>query len=144
MALKHATVALKHTTVHTLMVLLVIVVPMATAQSLDLVYIGRSGNQPGNNRITLECRDNGFAVPSPQIWVERSDLAAHRQNVRIVGNRVGQVAIEITQDLEGLYSCSYNGMTSNTLELVGKRAANKCMIISKLVSDDFFISLLLL
>lgn len=111
--------ALKHTTVHTLMLLLVIVGHMATAQSLDLVYTGRSGNQPGNNRITLECRDNGFAVPSPQIWVEQSDLP-HRQSVRIVGNQVGQVAIEITQDLEGLYSCSYNGMTSDTLELVGK------------------------
>ena len=135
--------ALKHTTVHNLMLLLLIVGPMATAQSLDLVYTGRSGDQPGNNRITLECRDNGFAVPSPQIWVERSDLP-HRQSVRIVGNQEGQVAIEITQDLEGLYSCSYNGMTSNTLELVGKRAANKCMIISGLISDDFFISLLLL
>ena len=113
--------ALKHTTVHTLMLLLVIAGPMATAQSLDLVYIGRSGNQPGNNRITLECRDNGFAVPSPQIWVEQSDLP-NRQSVRIVGNQVGQVVIEITQDLEGLYSCSYNGMTSDTLELVGKES----------------------
>ena len=111
---------LKHTTVYTLMLLLVIVGPMATAQSLNLVYIGRSGNQPGNNRITLECRDNGFAVPSPQIWVEQSE--PHRQSVRIVGNQVGQVAIEITQDLEGLYSCSYNGMTSDTLELVGKES----------------------
>ena len=112
--------ALKHTTVHTLMLLLLIVGSTATAQSLDLVYIGRSGNQPGNNRITLECRDNGLAVPSPQIWVEQSDLA-HRWSVTIVEiNQVGQVAIEITQDLEGLYSCSYNGNTSNTLELVGK------------------------
>ena len=116
--------ALKHATVHTLMLLLLIVGSMATAQSLDLVYIRRSGNQPGNNRITLECRDNGFAVPSPQIWVERSDLA-HRRSVTIVEiNQVGRVAIEITQDLEGLYSCSYNGMTSNTLELVGKESCH--------------------
>ena len=113
--------ALKQATIYTLILLLVIVGPMATAQSLDLVYIGRSGDQPGNNLINLECRDNGFAVSSPQIWVERSDLA-RRENVTIRGNQGGRVAIEITQDLEGLYSCSYNSMSSNELELVGKES----------------------
>ena len=112
---------LKQATIHTLMLLLVTVGPMATAQPLDLVYIGHSGDQPGNNLINLECRDNGFAVSSPQIWVERSNLA-HRENVTIWGNQGGRVAIEITQDLEGLYSCSYNSMSSNELELVGKES----------------------
>ena len=65
--------ALKQTTFHTLMLLLMI--PLATAQSLQLVYISRSGRQPGDNRITLECRRDGVAVASPQIFVERSDLA---------------------------------------------------------------------
>ena len=108
---------LKQATVHTLMLLLVI--PLATAQSLQLVYIGRSGRQPGDNRITLECRRNTIAVSSPQIFVERSDLA--RQPVTIVGNQNGQVTIEVTQDLEGSYSCSDDGDNStNTLELVGE------------------------
>ena len=98
--------ALKQTTVHTLMLLLMFI-PLATAQSLQLVYIGRSGRQPGDNRITLECRRDGFAVASPQIFVERSDLA--RQAVAIVNNQSGQVTIEITQELEGSYSCSDNG-----------------------------------
>ena len=109
--------ALKQTTVHTLMLLLM--TPLATAQSLQLVYIGRSGRQPGDNQITLECRRDGFAVASPQIFVERSDLA--RQPVTIVGNQNGRVTIQITQNLEGLYSCSDNGdRSTNTLELVGE------------------------
>ena len=114
----HSTMALKQTAVHTLMFLLMFI-PLATAQSLQLVYIGRSGRQPGDNRITLECRRNGFAVASPQIFVERSDLA--RQAVPIVDNQSGQVTIEITQEQEGSYSCSDSGDTStNTLELVGE------------------------
>ena len=109
--------ALKQAAVHTLMLLLMI--PLATAQSLQLVYIGRSGRQPGDNRITLECRRDGFAVASPQIFVERSDLA--RQPVTIVSTQNEQVTIEITQELEGSYSCSDSGDTStNTLELVGE------------------------
>ena len=109
--------ALKQAAVHTLMLLLMI--PLATAQSLQLVYIGQSGKQPGDNQITLECRRDGFAVASPQIFVERSDLA--RQPVTIVGIQNEQVTIEITQDLEGSYSCSDSGDTStNTLELVGE------------------------
>ena len=117
--------AYSHATVRTLMLLLVI--PLATAQSLQLVYIGPSGRQPGDNQITLECRRDGFAVASPQIFVERSDLA--RQPVTIVGNQNGQVTVEITQDLEGSYSCSDNGDNStNTLELVGEETAiNECM-----------------
>ena len=109
--------ALKQAIVHTLILLLMI--PLATAQSLQLVYNGRSGRQPGDNRITLECRRDGFAVASPQIFVERSDLA--RQPVTAVGNQNGQVTIEITQNLEGSYSCSDNGdRSTNTLKFVGK------------------------
>ena len=105
--------------------LLVTLMPVATAQSLQLIYIGRSGNQPGDNRITLECRRNSIAVLSPQIWVERSDLP--RQPVTIVDYQNGQVTIEITQDLEGLYSCSDNGhdRSTNTLTLVGKESKYK-------------------
>ena len=117
--------AYNHATVDTLMLLLVI--PLATAQSLQLVYIGPSGRQPGDNRVTLECRRDGFAVSSPQLFVERSDLP--RQPVTIVGNQSGQVTIEVTQDLEGSYSCSDSGDSStNTLELVGEETTiNECM-----------------
>ena len=104
---------------HTLMLLLVTVMPLTTAQFLQLVYIDRSGNDPGNNRIFLECRRNTLVVPNPQIFVERSDLS--RQPVRIVGNQNGRVTIVITQELEGLYSCNDNGdRSTNTLALVGK------------------------
>ena len=116
--------ALKQTTV-----MLLLVIPLATAQSLQLVYIGPSGRQPGDNQITLECRRNTTTLPvsSPQLFVERSDLP--RQPVTIVGNQNGQVTIEITQNLEGSYSCSDSGDNStNTLELVGEETAiNKCM-----------------
>ena len=114
--------ALKQTTV-----MLLLVIPLATAQSLQLVYIGRSGSQPGDNQITLECRRNTIAVSGPQIYVERSDLA--RQPVTIVGNQNGLVTVEVTQDLEGSYSCSDSGDNStNTLELVGEETAiNECM-----------------
>ena len=101
--------------------LLVTVTPLVPAQSLQLVYIDR----PDDNRILLECRQpvTSVAVTSPQIWVERFDLA--RQPVTIVGNQAGTVAIEITQDLEGFYSCSYNGdRSSNTLQLVGKESCH--------------------
>ena len=101
-------------------VVLLLTIPLATAQSLQLVYIGRSGSQPGDNQITLECRRYTIAVSSPQIFVQRSDLA--RQPVTTtVGNQSGRVTIEVTQDLEGLYSCSDNGDSStNTLESVGE------------------------
>ena len=118
---------LKRATVHTLVLLLAI--PLATAQSLQLVYIGRSGRQPGSNRVTLECRRDGFAVSSPQLSVERSDLP--RQPVTIVDNQNGQVIIEVTPDLEGSYSCSNNGdRSTNTLELVGEES---CHQVCKLV-----------
>ena len=109
--------ALKQATLLTVALLLAIVMPLA--QPLELVYLSRSGNGPGDNRIFLQCRGNNtLPVLNPQIWVERSDLP--RQPVEIVGNQNGQVAIVITQHLEGSYSCSYSGMSSNTLELVGK------------------------
>ena len=117
--------ALKKATLPTVMLLLV----MATAQSLRLVYINRSGNHPGSNLIFLECRD-GFdiPVPSPEIWVERSDLP--RQLVTTADNQGGRVTIEITQDLEGFYSCSNSGNRSNTLELIGKESRHIKRIIS--------------
>ena len=108
----------KKTTFHIPVLLLIIVMPLATAQSLQLVYRGRSGNYPGANRILLECQRNSIAVSNPQIFVERSDLP--RRSVTIAGNEGGQIAIEITQDLEGLYSCSDSGDRSTTLELVGR------------------------
>ena len=84
-----------------------------------MVYRGRSGNQPGNNRILLDCQRGGVAVTTPEIFVERSDLP--RQLVTIAGNQRGQVSVEITQDREGMYSCSDSGdRSTNTLELVGK------------------------
>ena len=116
----------------TLMLLLVTLTPLATAQSLELVYINRSGNQPGNNLISLECRRNGtrVAVPSPQIWVERSDLP--RQLVTIADNQGGRVTIVITQDLEGFYSCGNSGDRSNTLELVGKESCHQVYDLTRL------------
>ena len=116
-----STMALKQVTLYILMLLL------ATAQSLRLVYFGRSGNHPGDNRILLECqRSNTLAVPNPQIFVERSDLP--RRPVRIVGNQNGRVTIEITQDLEGWYSCNDgHNRSTNRLELVGKESSIKCM-----------------
>ena len=111
-------------TLHAFVLLLTTVMPLATAQSLQLIYHGRSRSgasaQPGDNRINLECRRDGFAVLSPQIWVERSGLP--RQQVTTVDHRSGQITIEITQDLEGLYSCSDNGRDrSNRLDFVGKK-----------------------
>ena len=99
---------------------------------MQLVYIGRSGRQPGDNQITLECRRNGFAVDSTQIFVERSDLA--RQPVTIVGSQNEQVTIEITQDLEGSDSCSDSGdRATNTLELVGEECCHECHQMCELV-----------
>ena len=110
--------------IYTLVLLLVTVMPLATAQALRLIYTGRPARNvlpiPGVNRISLECQLDTIAVSNPQIFVERSDLA--KQPVPIVGGET-TVVIEITQDLEGLYSCSHNGvMSSNTLTLVGKES----------------------
>ena len=111
--------AMKKATVYIPMLLQIITMPLATTQSLELVYRGRSGNQPGDNRIFLDCQRGGVAVTTPEIFVERLDLP--RQLVTIAGNQRGQVTIVITQDLEGMYSCSDSGERStNTLELVGK------------------------
>ena len=101
--------------------MLLLVIPLASAQPLQLDYLGRSGNEPGDNRILLECqRSNTLAVSNPQIFVERSDLP--RQPVRIVDNQNGQVTIVITQELEGWYSCSASGdRSTNKLALVGKK-----------------------
>ena len=109
-------------TVYTLILLLVTGTPLVPAQPLQLVYIDR----PGDYRILLECRQTvtSVAVTSPHIWVERFDLT--RQPVTIVGNQAGRVAIEITQDLEGFYSCSYNGdRSSNTVRLIGKESCHQ-------------------
>lgn len=109
--------ALKQATVHTLLLVLVMVGPLATAQSVQLDYFGRS-----DNRIRLACRrtDTRIAVSSPQIWVEQSDSTMPTA-VAIVDTQRMQITIEITQDLEGLYFCKYNGVRStNTLALVGK------------------------
>ena len=115
----------------TLMLLLVTLTPLATAQSLQLVYFGRFGRQPGDNQITFECRRDGFAVLSPQIFVERSDLP--RQSVTVAGNHNGRVTIEITQDLEGLYSCSDSGdRSTNTLALVGKESCHQVYDLTRL------------
>ena len=111
----YSTMALKKATFHTVM-FLVIVMPLATAQSLELVYI----NRPGNNRISLECRHNHIAIASPEIWFEQSDLV--RRLVEVVDNQGGRVTIMITQDLEGSYFCSNSGNRSNTLKLIGKKS----------------------
>ena len=116
----YSTMVLKQATVHVSMLLL-LMIPFASAQSLELVYFNRSGTQPGDNQIFLECRRNSIAVTNPQIWVEWSNLP--RQSVAIVDNQRGRVGIRITQELEGSYSCSDNGdRSNNTLELVGERS----------------------
>ena len=88
---------------------------VANAQTPQLVFIGRS-----DNRITLECRQpSSFPVSSPQFWVEQSDLS--REPVNSGSPQNGQITFEITQDREGMYSCSDNNILSiNTLDLVGK------------------------
>ena len=126
----------QHLPLHTLVLLLATVMPLNTAQFLQLAYIGRSGSRPGNNRIFLECRRNSIAVSNPQIFVERSDLP--RQPVRIVNNRNGQVTIVITQELEGLYSCSDSGdRSTNTLALVGKYQVYDWQNYCKIVMTSF-------
>lgn len=111
--------------------LLITVMSLAAAQSLQLVYRRRlkSGTkfQPGDNRIVLQCDPD---VSTPQIWVERSDLAS-RQQVRIVTNQNREVTIVINQDIEGLYSCSDNGdRSTNTLKLVGKESCPQICKVS--------------
>ena len=97
--------------------LLVVVVDLVSAQSLQLVYIERR-----SNRITLECRQNSSPISSPQLWVQRSDLPG--QLVNLESSQGGRIAFLITQDMEGTYYCSKNMMTSNTRELVAYPEAN--------------------
>ena len=127
-------------TFHIATLLLITMMSLAAAQSLQLDYRRRlqSGTnfQPGDNRIVLQCKRNTNIISNPQIWVERSDLS--RQPVRIVDiNQDGEVTIVITQDIEGLYSCSDNGdRSTNTLKLVGKESCPqicKLIIISRIV-----------
>ena len=141
MALKHQLQA----TFHTATLLLITVMSLAAAQPLQLSYRRRPQSgiyfQPGDNQIVLQCERGTTAIPNPQIWVERSDLA--RQPVRIVNNQGGEVTIVINQDIEGLYSCSDNhGVTStNTLKLVGKEESyqiHKLVSIIEIISSSFF------
>ena len=93
-----------------------LVVDLVDAQSPQLIYFRLS-----DNRITLECRQpNSLPVSSPQFWVERSDLS--RVPVNSGSPQNGRIIFDITQDLEGMYSCSDSntGAFSNTLDLVGK------------------------
>ena len=142
MALKHQLQA----TFHTATLLLITVMSLAAAQPLQLSYRRRLQSgiyfQPGNNQIVLQCERGTTAIPNPQIWVERSDLA--RRPVRIVNYQGGEVTIVINQDIEGLYSCSDNrGVTStNTLKLVGKEEScyqiHKLVSIIEIISSSFF------
>lgn len=89
-----------------------------TAQSVTVVYIGRL-----QNRITLECRVNSIGERG-QFWVQRPGLP-NREQLSMVTNSFqnlqnGQIVFEISQDLEGAYSCSVNGRFSATLDLVGE------------------------
>ena len=89
-----------------------------TAQSVTLAYIGRS-----QNRITLQCRENTFGV-SGQFWVQRPGLPDREQLNRVTDTvqslRNEQIVFQISQDLEGAYSCSRNSQFSDTLQLVGE------------------------
>ena len=89
-----------------------------TAQSVTVVYIIRS-----QNRITLDCRENGISERG-QFWVQRPGLR-NREQLNMVTNTFqnlqdGRIVFEISQDLEGAYSCSVNGRFSTTLDLVGE------------------------
>lgn len=89
-----------------------------TAQSVTVVYITRS-----ENRITLQCRENTFPV-SGEFWVLRPGFS-DREQLNMVTNTFQnlqneRIVFEISQDLEGAYSCSVNGRSSTTLDLVGE------------------------
>ena len=104
-----------------LCIALLLGVDLVDAQNPQLVYIGRS-----DNRITLECRQpNSLPVSSPQFWVERSDLS--RAPVNSGSPQNGRIIFDITQDLEGMYSCSDSNTFSNTLDLVGKETIQKSL-----------------
>ena len=89
-----------------------------TAQSVTVVYITRA-----QNRITLECREDGIGKRG-QFWVLRPGFS-DRERLNMVTNTFqnlqnGQIVFEISQDLEGAYSCSVNGRSSTSLDLVGE------------------------
>ena len=89
-----------------------------TAQSVTAVYITRS-----QNRITLQCRENSIGERG-QFWVHRPGFS-NREQLNMVTNSFqnlqnGRIVFEISQDLEGAYSCSVNDRFSTTLELVGE------------------------
>ena len=94
-----------------------------TAQSVILAYIGRS-----QNRITLQCRENSFRV-SGQFWVQRPGLQDREQLNRVTDTiqslQNERIVFEISQDLEGAYSCSRNSRFSDTLQLVGELSMHK-------------------
>ena len=88
-----------------------------TAQLVTLAYITRS-----QNRITLQCRENTLGV-SGQFWVRRPGLQDREQLNRVTtiqNLQNEQIVFEISQDLEGAYSCSQNSQFSDTLQLVGE------------------------
>ena len=96
----------------------------ATAQLIEVMYIGRS-----QNRITLQCRENTFGV-SGQFWVRRPGLQDREQLNRVTtiqNLQDEQIAFEISQDLEGAYSCSRNSLFSDTLQLVGELSMHKLL-----------------
>ena len=90
-----------------------------TAQSVTAVYITRS-----QNRITLQCREDSIGVRG-QFWVQRPGLP-NREQLNMVTNTFQnlqnpeRIVFEISQDLEGEYSCSVNGRSSTSLKLVGE------------------------
>ena len=89
-----------------------------TAQSVTVAYITRS-----QNRITLQCRENSIGERG-QFWVQRPGLP-NREQLNMVTNTFqnlqnGRIVFEISQDLEGTYSCSISDRFSTTLELVGE------------------------
>lgn len=88
------------------------------AQSVTVVYITRA-----QNRITLECRENDIGKRG-QFWVLRPGFS-DREQLNMVTNTFqnlqnGRIVFEISQDLEGEYSCSVNGRSSTSLKLVGE------------------------
>ena len=86
--------------------------------AMQLVTIGQSQNQPGDNWIILEFR-HSITVHNPKIYTEWSDLARHV--VRIAHYQNLQVVIEIPQDLEESYLCSANRhILFNRLKHTGK------------------------
>ena len=96
--------------------------PTEVTAQLEVTYIVRS-----QNRITLQCRENTVGV-SGQFWVQRPGLPREQLN-RVTNTfrnlQNGRIVFEISQDLEGAYSCSRNSRFSDTLQLVGELSMHK-------------------